>query len=46
MLTKELYTGCARTPIYAHISEIRFRKKKFITLFVKLFLYVRCEYNF
>ena len=28
MLTKELlYTGCARTPIYAHISEIRFRKK-------------------
>ena len=28
MLTKELlYTGCSRTPIYAHISEVRYRNK-------------------
>tara|TARA_B100000035_G_scaffold197219_1_gene168519 strand:- start:1230 stop:2279 length:1050 start_codon:yes stop_codon:yes gene_type:complete len=30
MLTKELlYTGCSRTPIYAHISEIRFRGRNY-----------------
>ena len=28
MYTKELlYTGCSRTPIYAHISEIRYRNR-------------------
>ena len=28
MFTKELlYTGCSRTPIYAHISEIRYRNR-------------------
>ena len=30
MLTRELlYTGCSRTPIYAHINEIRFKNRTY-----------------